>query len=113
MEAYVARAAMAWLREIGPDAIGGWNRTLSAHLLERARTLGIDVLEPVDPERRTPTTAFPCADSHAVEAELRRRGIIASARGPALRLAPHFYNTLDDVDRAVEALADVLGKAPA
>jgi len=108
LEAYVARAGMAWLREIGLDAVGAWTGALGAHLAERAAELGLEILEPVDPARRTPTTAFACADGHAVEEALRRRGIIVSARGPAVRLAPHFYNTLDDVDRAVEALAEVL-----
>ncbi len=115
LQAYVARAGMAWLREIGLEAVGAWNRALSAHLLERATALGLGVLEPRDPALRAPTTAFACTDGHAVEEALRRRGIIASARGPAVRLAPHFYNTLDDVDRAVEALAEVLeerGEAP-
>jgi kynureninase len=57
-------------------------------------------------------TAIACADSHAVEAALRERGIIASARGPAIRLAPHFYNTTDDVNQALDALADVMESAP-
>ena len=55
------------------------------------------------------TTAFACADSYGAEAALRTRGIIAAARGPALRIAPHFFNTLDEVDLAVDTLAEVLG----
>jgi selenocysteine lyase/cysteine desulfurase len=39
---------------------------------------------------------------------MRARGIIASARGPAIRIAPHFYNTMDDVDVALDALAAVM-----
>ena len=113
MEAYVARAGMAWLRELGLEAVASWTRTLSEHLADRARALGLTILEPIAPAARTPTTAFPCADSHGVEERLRRRGIVASARGPALRLAPHFYNTLDDVDRAVEALAEELEEGSA
>jgi selenocysteine lyase/cysteine desulfurase len=34
---------------------------------------------------------------------------LASARGPAIRLAPHFYSSVEDVDRALDALAEVLG----
>jgi kynureninase len=108
MEAYVARAGMAWLRALGLDAVERWNRALSEHLADRAHELGLAILEPRNPAARAPTTAFTCADSHGVEERLRRRGVIASARGPALRLAPHFYNTLDDVDQAVEALAEEL-----
>jgi selenocysteine lyase/cysteine desulfurase len=47
-------------------------------------------------------------DSHAVETAMRARGVLPSARGPVIRLAPHFYNTIDDVDRALDTLADVI-----
>jgi kynureninase len=40
---------------------------------------------------------------------MRERGIIASARGPVIRLAPHFYSTLEDVDTALDVLAEVVG----
>lgn len=104
MEAYVARAGMSWLREIGLDAIGAWNATLGQMCVEGALERGLDVLGPHDSKQRAPTTAIACPESHTVEAELRREGIIASARGAAIRLAPHFYNTTDDVDQALDAL---------
>jgi selenocysteine lyase/cysteine desulfurase len=107
-EAYVARAGMAWLRELGLDAVGDWTRTLGRRAVERGRARGLTVLGPGDAAPKAPTTAFACADGHGVEAALLERGIIASARGPALRLAPHFFNTLDEVDHAVDALAEVL-----
>ncbi|MFV1989000.1 MAG: aminotransferase class V-fold PLP-dependent enzyme, partial [Gemmatimonadota bacterium] len=105
MEAYVARAGMAWLREVGLDAIGAWTSHLGQRCVEGALERGLTVLGPTDAARRAPTTAMACEDSHGVESRLRRQNIIASARGPAIRLAPHFYNTIDDVDRALDALA--------
>ncbi len=108
-EAYVARAGMSWLRSIGLEAIGAWNRALGARAIERGRERGLSILGPTDPLTKTPTTAFACADSYGAEAALRTRGIIAAARGPALRIAPHFFNTLDEVDLAVDTLAEVLG----
>ena len=66
------------------------------------------MLGPQAAERRTPLTAIRVDDAHGVERALRQRGVVASARGPAIRLAPHFYNTLDDVDRALVALGRVL-----
>jgi len=107
-EAYVARAGMAWLRELGLDAVGDWTRTLGERCARRGRERGLTVLGPAEPGDHAPTTAFACDDSHAAEAALLTRGIIASARGPALRLAPHFFNTLDEVDHAVDTLARVL-----
>lgn len=109
LEAYVARAAMAWLREIGLDAIGAWTAHLARRCSDGARARRLTVLGPTDPTRRGPTTAIACAESHAVEAALRRRGVLASARGPAIRLAPHFYSSEEDVDRALDALAAEMG----
>jgi selenocysteine lyase/cysteine desulfurase len=34
--------------------------------------------------------------------------VIASARGSVIRLAPHFYSSIDDVDHALDALAGEL-----
>lgn len=110
LEAYVARAGMAWLRELGPEAVGEWTAALGARLVEGGLERGLELLGPTDPGLRAPTTAFACDDSHGAETALRKRGIIASARGPALRLAPHFYNTVDDVDRALDALAEIVDR---
>jgi selenocysteine lyase/cysteine desulfurase len=57
---------------------------------------------------KTATTAFLVDDSNVVEAAMRQRGVIASARGPVIRLSPHFYNTIEDVDVALDALAAVV-----
>jgi len=105
MEAYVARAGMGWLRSLGMEAIGAWTERLGAHCVERALEMGMRLMGPTDPTRRTPSTAIVCDDAHGVESALRSERIIASARGPVIRLAPHFYNSLDDVDQALEALS--------
>jgi selenocysteine lyase/cysteine desulfurase len=109
MEAYVARAAMDYLLEVGLEPIGQWTRVLSEALTEGGKARGLTVLGDPDPLKKAPTTAFLVpGDSHEVEAAMRDRGIVASARGPALRLAPHFYTTLDEVDTALDALKEVL-----
>jgi len=58
----------------------------------------------------TSTTAFVVDDSHAVETAMRERGVLPSARGPAIRLAPHFYTTLEDIDVALDTLVSVLAR---
>jgi selenocysteine lyase/cysteine desulfurase len=112
MAAYVARAGMRWLREIGLDEIGCWTSWLGQRCVEGALARGLKVVGPTAPEKKAPTTAIACPDSHRVEGALRERGIIASARGPVIRLAPHFYNTAEDVDRALDALASELRTGP-
>ncbi len=114
INAYIARAGMAMIRQIGPAAIASWGRCLSQRLLAGAEARGLSVLGSRNAAGKTPSTAILCQwdsnrrDSHQVEAGLRLRGVLASARGPAIRLAPHFYSTFEDVDRALDALVEVL-----
>lgn len=109
IEAFVARAGMDLLADIGLGPIHAWTEELSRALVEGGAERGLQILGTRDPRRKAPTTAFLVpGDSHGVEAKLRERGVLASARGPTLRLAPHFYSTLDEVEKALDALADLL-----
>jgi selenocysteine lyase/cysteine desulfurase len=108
-EAFVARAAMDFLYEVGLDAIQDWTETLSRALIEGGKARGLQLLGSDDPTQKAPTTAFLVPeDSHLIEEKLRAKGILASARGPAIRLAPHFYSTLEDVEIALNALEKIL-----
>ncbi|MDH3224177.1 MAG: aminotransferase class V-fold PLP-dependent enzyme [Gemmatimonadota bacterium] len=111
LEAYVARAGMGWLRELGLDAIGAWTSLLGQRCVEGAVDRGLRVLGPTDPALKAPTTAILCEKSREVESALRTVNVIASARGPVIRLAPHFYNSVEDIDRALDALAAAVRKA--
>ncbi len=109
--AYVSRAAMEWLHGIGSGAIAEWTQHLSKQLAEGALARGLALHGPGLAVPKTPSTAILCEDAHAVESALRTRGIIASARGPVIRLAPHFYNTVAEIDHALDALVEVLAEA--
>jgi len=109
ISAYVARAGMAIINEIGVDAIRRWVEVLGQRLIDGGRQRGFTLHGTDDMARKTATTAFVVDDSHAVELTMRRRGIIPSARGPVIRLAPHFYNTIADVDTTLDVLTSVIG----
>lgn len=109
INAYIARAGLEVIHEVGPVAIGAWTRTLSQRLVTGGLDRGLEVYGTRDVERKAPTTAFRVhGDAADVERRLRSHGVIASARGDVIRLAPHFYSTLEDVDRSLDALAYVL-----
>jgi selenocysteine lyase/cysteine desulfurase len=80
---------------------------LSRRLCEGGRERGLTQHGTSDPARKTANTAFVVTDSHAIEHAMRARGILPSARGPVIRLAPHFYNTIADVDTALDVLAEL------
>lgn len=112
INAYIARAGLEIIHEVGPAAISAWTRILSDALVRGGRERGLEQYGPADSAKKSPSTAFVVgADSAAVERALNARGVIASARGNVIRLAPHFYSTLDDVDQALDALAAVVADA--
>lgn len=110
--AYVARAGMEVVAEVGPEEIRAWTRRLGRRLVEGGRDRGLELAGPEDPALRNPTAAFRCpAGTEAAEVgeRLRERGVIAAPRGRVVRLTPHFYSSPGDVDRALDALADCVG----
>jgi selenocysteine lyase/cysteine desulfurase len=107
INAYVARAGMGIINELGPAKIRSWLEILSRRLIEGGRARGLTLHGTNDVARKTPSTAFIVDDSHRIEAAMRARGVLPSARGSVIRLAPHFYNTIEDVDRALDLLAEV------
>lgn len=109
LTSYIARAGMAIINEIGTQAIQAWTDRLSEHCLEGGRRRGFDIASPQDVRRKAPTTAFRVgSDSHAVEVALRERGIVASARGDVIRFAHHFFTKPEDLDYALDCLAEIL-----
>jgi len=105
---YVARAGMEIINQVGAGAIRSWLEVLSSRLIDGGRARGLTLDGTSDIAHKTVTTAFRVADSRGVEAAMRARGVLPSARGPVIRLAPHFYSTVDDVDGALDALAAVV-----
>jgi selenocysteine lyase/cysteine desulfurase len=107
INAYIARAGMEMIGSIGVDKIRAWHEVLSQRLRDGGRERGLKQHGTTDLARKTANTAFIVNDSHAVEQAMRARGVLPSARGPVIRLAPHFYNTIDDIDSALDLLAEL------
>ncbi len=108
MCASVARASMALLNEIGIPAIEDYLGQLSAVALEEAARLGLTVASPLDPAAKGANTAIRVPDAAQVEARMLEAGYVVSARNDVIRIAPHFYNTAEDVTGALRALAGLI-----
>jgi selenocysteine lyase/cysteine desulfurase len=107
INAYIARAGMELISTIGVEKIRAWHEVLAQRLRDGGRERGLRLHGTSDIARKTANSAFLVNDSHAIEGAMRERGVLPSARGPVIRLAPHFYNTLDDVDTALDLLAEL------
>ena len=114
VNAYIARAGLEIIHEVGPANIAAWTRALSERMISGGADRGLELHGTSDVTRKSPTTAFRVPGNSAnTERKLRERGVIASARGDVIRLAPHFYSTFDDVDHSLDALAAVLHESKA
>ncbi|NIR42697.1 MAG: aminotransferase class V-fold PLP-dependent enzyme [Gemmatimonadetes bacterium] len=102
--AVAARAGMEIVQEVGPARIGPRIEELSAHAIERGGALGLEYVGPEDVRRKGATTAFRVPAPHETEVTLKESDIIVSARGDVIRIAPHFFTTIDDIERALEEL---------
>jgi selenocysteine lyase/cysteine desulfurase len=111
INAYIARAGMEIINTLGPENIRAWLVDLGQRLMDGGRARGLVLHGSDDMRRKTATTAFIVEDSHAVEHAMRESGVIASARGDVIRLAPHFYSAIDDVDRSLDVLAEAVHTA--
>ena len=83
---------------------------LTGRLIDELTERGAKLLTPREPKRRagTVTARFPGRDGEGIAAELTRQGVIVSPRVGSTRFSMHFYNSSDDVDRALAALDRVL-----
>lgn len=84
---------------------------LTDHLIDRAAGAGFAIRTPVAHDERGGLVAFEVPDSPGVLRALLAEDVIVDERHGALRVAPHFFSSEDDVDALFSAL-DRLGVAP-
>jgi selenocysteine lyase/cysteine desulfurase len=114
VNAYIARAGLGIIHEVGPANVAAWTRVLSERLMTGGKARGLTLYGTPNVLCKAPTTAFWVGkDAATVERRMRARGVIPSARGSVIRLSPHFYSTIGDVDHALDTLAAVLHEHPA
>jgi kynureninase len=106
---YPATAGYEIVEEIGVDRIRETSLRQTQHLIDGAEARGFEVRSPREPERRGGTVTVHVPDFEGVHKELTEREILCDFRpGAGIRLGPHFYNTDEDLDRALDAIAETL-----
>jgi selenocysteine lyase/cysteine desulfurase len=91
--------------ELGPDAMAAHVRMLADRAAGfAAATPSVTLVTPADPSRRAGVLAFRTKDVTASSERLKAARVQHSVREGCVRLAPHFYNTVEEMDRALELL---------
>ncbi len=94
--------------EVGIAEIVRRNRDLTAHLIGRAEEADF-TLRLASPEHRTAIVMIHHHDPPGAVRHLADQGIIVDHRPGFVRVSPHFYNTEQEIDRCVDALASYSG----
>ena len=106
---YSARAGYEIVAEIGVPAIRARSLALTRRLMDGARAAGFHLNTPDEDRERGGSVIVAVPNGAAVADELIRRGVIVDHRpGAGIRMAPHFYNTEEEIDRAVGELTQIV-----
>lgn len=108
MTACLAHAALSLLNRHAPQDIESYLGELSRVIIQEADRLGLTVTSPRDIKRKGANTAIRVGDASRIERAMAERGYVVSARNDVIRIAPHFYNTEEDVVGALRVLATLV-----
>lgn len=105
--AYTAAGGLAVIERAGIDRIRSRNRELTDDLRRRLAVAGFELHEAPVAERRSALVLARHPDPPAAVRGLAERDVIVDHRGLFVRFSPHFYNTVEDNERAVRALHEI------
>lgn len=92
--------------ELGVDQVASRVRALADQIVDAACTMdGVECVTPPDAARRAGVLALKVADPDAVSRRLRDARIYHAVREGCVRIAPHFYNTESEIDRALAIIS--------
>jgi kynureninase len=105
---YSARAGYNIVGQGGVPSNRDKSLRLTRKLMDAANRRGWALNTPANDHERGGSVVIDVPNGAAVAEELIRRGVIIDHRPDAgIRIAPHFYSTDEEIDRAVETLEEI------
>ena len=101
----VANASTAMLLELGVSDVSTHIDGLVSEIIRFVKSRDdMRLVTPADPARRAGVVAFAPNDPTAVAARLRKAEVAHVVREGCVRLSPHCYNTMEEIQRVVAVL---------
>ncbi len=101
-----AAASYRMIREVGVDLIRARSLFLTQYLIDKAQERGLAVNSETRPDRRGASVVIKVEDDSGMEERLAAQKIIVDSRpGAGVRAGPHFFNTREELDTLLDALA--------
>ena len=106
---YAAIPGLDIIAAVGVDRIRAKSRQMTARVFELAERYGFPSIASRDPERLAGTVAVNPPDALQVSRALKARDFVVDFRpGVGIRVSPHFYNTMDEIDRLMAEMAQIV-----
>jgi selenocysteine lyase/cysteine desulfurase len=102
---YAGIAGIELMQEIGIAETRAHVNALNERLVAGVDDLGGTVVTPREAERRGALVCIASTDAPALVAALETDGVVTSERDGSLRVSAHAYNTAEDIDAVLGALA--------
>jgi cysteine desulfurase / selenocysteine lyase len=104
---FAFNASMKLFKEYGYDNVEKNILNNSEYLISQLKSINIHPIADVERKNLSGIVTFIHPDAQRLYERLQKEDIICAVREGALRIAPHFYNTKEEIDRFVL----VLGKS--
>jgi kynureninase len=106
---YACQPGLEVISEIGVERIRQKSVRQTTRIIAGAQARGWRVNTPPDSAERAGTVSVECSHAEEVSRELLARDILVDYRPKAgCRLSPHFYNRDEEIDFALEQIAEIL-----
>ena len=106
---YAAIAGLDIIGAVGVKTIREASRAMTRRLLALVDSYGFTSAATRDPDRLAGTVAVNVPDALLVSRTLKSRDFIVDYRPPVgVRISPHFYNTMDEIDRVMAEIATIV-----
>jgi kynureninase len=110
---YAALPGLEIIGTVGVNRIREKSQAMTRRLLELVDHYGYRSVASRTPERLAGTVAVDVPDASRVAAALNARDFVVDYRpGVGIRLSPHFYNTMDELDAMMRELASLSQGSP-
>lgn len=106
---YAALPGLRLLASVGIDRIRATSVAHTQRLLALVDRHGFETRASRDPDRLAGTVAVSVPEALHVARTLNARDVVVDYRpGVGIRLAPHVYNTPEEIDRTIDAIAEIV-----
>lgn len=102
MGVFGLNASLRLLLEVGTERVERHLAELTQRVSDRATERGIELVSPAERRERAGIVTFRPKNGQAMFQTLRDRKVLVSIREGCIRFSPHFYNSIEELEEALD-----------